>query len=149
MAKYVGFKIGKVHESHVISEYYCGGCGYPVTDHDSFCPECGGAFRESDASDLEAENAKLRDKLDAAKHDLSLFSERIVELGAENAELRELCESLFRLANNECLGGTRDCDDCPMNRSEPPCSLALDFIAMRKLGIDVTPLVVKRVEVNE
>lgn len=61
MAKYVGFKIGKVHESHVISEYYCDGCGYPVTDHDSFCPECGGAFRECDASNLEAENAKLRE----------------------------------------------------------------------------------------
>lgn len=51
MAKYVGFKIGKVHESRVISEYYCGGCGYPVTDHDSFCPECGGAFRKCDADD--------------------------------------------------------------------------------------------------
>ena len=73
----------------------------------------------------------------------------IRKLKTENAELRELCESLFRLANNECLGGTRDCDDCPMNRSEPPCSLALDFIAMRRLGIDVTPWVVKRVEVNE
>ena len=48
--KYVGFKIGKVHEEHIISEYYCGGCGWPVTDHDSYCPECGGAFRESDAN---------------------------------------------------------------------------------------------------
>lgn len=61
MSKYVGFRLGKVHESHVISEYYCGGCGYPVTDHDSFCPECGGAFRECDASDLEVENAALRE----------------------------------------------------------------------------------------
>lgn len=61
MSKYVGLKIGKVHESHAISEYYCGRCGYPVTDHDSFCPECGGAFRECDASNLEAENAKLRE----------------------------------------------------------------------------------------
>jgi len=61
MAKYVGFRQGKVHESHVVSEYYCGGCGFPVTDHDSFCPECGGAFRECDADDLESENAKLRE----------------------------------------------------------------------------------------
>lgn len=61
MAKYVGFRKGKVHESHVISEYYCGGCGWPVTDHDSFCPECGGAFRESDADCTEEENAKLRE----------------------------------------------------------------------------------------
>ena len=65
MSKYVGFRLGKVHESHVISEYYCGRCGYPVTDHDSFCPECGGAFRECDASNLEAENAKLRKLVDA------------------------------------------------------------------------------------
>ena len=63
MSKYVGFKLGKVHESHVISEYYCGRCGYPVTDHDSFCPECGGSFRECDASDLEDENARLRELL--------------------------------------------------------------------------------------
>lgn len=49
MAKYVGFKIGKVHEKHQMSEYYCGGCGYPLTDHDSFCPECGGALRQCDA----------------------------------------------------------------------------------------------------
>ena len=63
MSKYVGFRVGKVHESHVISEYYCGGCGWPVADHDSFCPECGGAFRECDASDFEYENAKLRELL--------------------------------------------------------------------------------------
>lgn len=62
MSKYVGFKIGKVHEEHIESEYYCGGCGWPVTDHDSYCPECGGAFQESFADDaLEAENAKLRE----------------------------------------------------------------------------------------
>jgi len=61
MSKYVGFRVGNVHESHVFSEYYCGECGYPVTDHDSFCPECGGAFRKCDASDLEVENAKLRE----------------------------------------------------------------------------------------
>ena len=48
---------------------------------------------------LKAENAKLRDKLDAAKHDLSLFSERIVELGAENAKLRRLVDGLRYCAN--------------------------------------------------
>ena len=68
MARYVGFKMGKVHESHTVSDYYCGRCGYPVTDHDSYCPECGGAFRECDADclgdetrNLKTENAKLRD----------------------------------------------------------------------------------------
>lgn len=59
----------------------------------------------------ESENAKLRDELDAAKHDLSLFSERIVELGAENAKLRE---SLDRAA-----GIIADiCGECPVSRYE-------------------------------
>lgn len=47
MSKYVGLTRGKVHDEHISSEYYCGGCGWPVTDHDSYCPECGGAFQES------------------------------------------------------------------------------------------------------
>lgn len=51
MSVYVGLKRGKVHESTEISEYYCGRCGYPVTDHDSYCRECGGAFQKG----LEAE----------------------------------------------------------------------------------------------
>lgn len=46
MSKYVGLRTGKVHESHVYSEYYCGGCGWPVTDHDSYCSECGGELHE-------------------------------------------------------------------------------------------------------
>jgi len=66
----------------------------------------------------------------------------------EDAKLRELCASLFRLANNECLSNTRRCDDCPMNRNESPCNLSLDFIAMRELGIDVTPWEVEKVEVS-
>ena len=44
------------------------------------------------------ECAKLRDELDAAKHDLSLFSERIVELGAENAKLHELLDFALPIA---------------------------------------------------
>ena len=46
MSKYVGLKKGKVHNKRIISEYYCGGCGWPVTDHDSYCSECGGALHE-------------------------------------------------------------------------------------------------------
>lgn len=46
MSEYVGLKKDKVHESHIISEYYCGGCGWPVTDHDSYCSECGGELHE-------------------------------------------------------------------------------------------------------
>lgn len=52
MSVYVGFKLGKATKHHAyISEYYCGGCGYPVSDHDSYCPECGGAFRKEDATE--------------------------------------------------------------------------------------------------
>lgn len=39
-------KTGDVHERTELSEYYCARCGYPVTDHDSYCRECGGAFRK-------------------------------------------------------------------------------------------------------
>ena len=52
MSVYVGFKIGKEMERKAyISEYYCGACGWPVSDHDSYCPECGGAFRKEDATE--------------------------------------------------------------------------------------------------
>ena len=52
MSVYVGFKIGKARERKAyISEYYCGACGWPVSDHDSYCPECGGAFRKEDATE--------------------------------------------------------------------------------------------------
>ena len=52
MSVYVGFKIGKAKERKAyVSEYYCGGCGWPVSDHDSYCPECGGAFRKEDATE--------------------------------------------------------------------------------------------------
>ena len=43
---------------------------------------------------LKAENAKLREELDAAKHDLSVFSEEIVAAKAENDKLRELVRDM-------------------------------------------------------
>ena len=46
MSEYVGLVKGKVHDKREMSEYYCCGCGYPVTDHDSYCRECGGALHE-------------------------------------------------------------------------------------------------------
>lgn len=46
MSEYVGLVKGKVHDKCEMSEYYCGGCGYPVTDHDSYCRECGGRLHE-------------------------------------------------------------------------------------------------------
>lgn len=113
MSKYVGFRVGDVHESHVLSEYYCGGCGYPVTDHDSFCPECGGAFHECDASDLDAENVKLRmevTSLEAALDGMHLIREMDV---AENDHLRTLARTLYY-----CGQDGKDCDQCAMNGAD-------------------------------
>jgi hypothetical protein len=44
---YVGLKVGAMHPADNASEYYCGRCGWPVTDHDSYCSECGGALHKS------------------------------------------------------------------------------------------------------
>ena len=45
--RYVGLRQGKYWERTENSNYYCGGCGWKVTDHDSYCPECGGALHKS------------------------------------------------------------------------------------------------------
>ena len=45
--RYVGLRQGKYWERTENSDYYCGGCGWKVTDHDSFCPECGGALHKT------------------------------------------------------------------------------------------------------
>ena len=55
MSEYVGLAQGKVHDRREMSEYYCGGCGYPVTDHDSYCRECGGALHKGMAESRYAE----------------------------------------------------------------------------------------------
>ena len=63
MSVYVGFKIGKASERKAyISEYYCGGCGWPVSDHDRYCPECGGAFRKEDATELTCEGCVIPER---------------------------------------------------------------------------------------
>lgn len=53
---YVGLVRGKQWERKESSDYYCGKCGWKVTDHDSYCPECGGALHEGlENSKAEAE----------------------------------------------------------------------------------------------
>ena len=47
VGRYVGLRQGKYWERMENSDYYCGGCGWKVTDHDSYCPECGGALHEA------------------------------------------------------------------------------------------------------
>jgi len=108
VSKFVGFQLGKVHESHVISEYYCGGCSWPVTDHDSFCPECGGAFRECDASDLEDENARLRSCLsDDAENARQILGESRA-LKTKNERLKERNKKLVTLVSHLMYVKPRD-----------------------------------------
>lgn len=45
--RYVGLRQGEYWERTENSDYYCGGCGWKVTDHDSYCPECGGALHKA------------------------------------------------------------------------------------------------------
>jgi hypothetical protein len=47
VGRYVGLRQGKCWERTENSNYYCGGCGWKVTDHDSYCPECGGALHKA------------------------------------------------------------------------------------------------------
>jgi len=71
------------------------------------------AKRKPDASqtqilasdDLSDENAKLREEIEAAKHDLSLFSSELVASKLENAKLRELCADLYEFAMDEYPDG--------------------------------------------
>ena len=62
-------------------------------EHVESCAECAkglGAYADSLCDTLKAENAKLCEELEAAKHDLSLFSGELVASKLENARLREL-----------------------------------------------------------
>lgn len=49
-----------------------------------------------------AENAKLREELEAVKHDLQVFSANLVRLGAENAKLRELLADTLMQPHDYC-----------------------------------------------
>ena len=48
-----------------------------------------------ETEDIKAENAKLREEIEAAKHDLQTFSMCSVQLDAENAKLRELVRDMW------------------------------------------------------
>lgn len=47
VGRYVGLRRGEYWERTENSDYYCGGCGWKVTDYDSYCPECGGALHKA------------------------------------------------------------------------------------------------------
>ena len=87
------------------------------------------------------ENAKLREEIEAAKHDLQVFSRGSVQLEAENAKLRELAAGighlLFALDVDYCAG-------CPRDDINHPCPVytvkggeCLYETDLRELGIEV------------
>lgn len=144
MSEFVGLRIGAVHEEHTVSEYYCGGCGWPVTDHDSYCPECGGAFHESDADDaLEVENEKLREQGER------LF-DKTLELATENVRLQDENARL-----RSCLSDDAENARMIMGENEKLRELAWDLVSygedaecgiaaafetrLREVGIEVQP----------
>lgn len=57
---------------------------------------------------LERENAKLREEIEAAKHDLQVFSMSSVQFDAENVKLRELVRDVYALHWSGL-----DCTECP------------------------------------
>lgn len=80
-----------------------------------------------DVADLKAENAKLQEEIEAAKHDLSLFSFELVASKLENAKLRKLVSNCHGWLAVNCEKGYV----IPRN--------GLDAIeqSMRELGIEV------------
>jgi len=75
------------------------------------------------AESLEAENAKLREQVDAA-HMSRLLTEN------ENEKLRELCGFMLR-----CMKRNHDCDCCLVNGEH--CEISYIESDARELGVEV------------
>lgn len=96
---YVGLVRGKQWERTEISDYYCGRCGWKVTDHDSYCPECGGALHKapnkpdgkSDAPKT-AESGEIR----ASKDDIRDFDDSREKLEADCTAAWKSVERIVR-----------------------------------------------------
>lgn len=80
---YVGLVRGKQWERKESSDYYCGKCGWKVTDHDSYCPECGGALHRA--------TNRPTSQSDAPK------TEETAENGATKSEMRDFDDSREKL----------------------------------------------------
>lgn len=67
--RYVGLRRGEYWERTENSDYYCGGCGWKVTDHDSYCPECGGALHEAALGSCNCSNSERTETCTADETD--------------------------------------------------------------------------------
>lgn len=102
VGKFVGLKKGKIHESHIRSEYYCGGCGWPVTDHDSYCGECGGALHEG--ATLGAQTAGVFEKIEELRRTSLAFPPNIrrkVNMALNGIE-QAIADELNELGSETC-----------------------------------------------
>ena len=75
---YVGLVRGKQWERTERSDYYCGSCGWKVTDHDSYCPECGGALHgapNKPDGKFDARKTAETPETDTAKGDIRDFDD--------------------------------------------------------------------------
>ena len=88
---------------------------------------------------LDNENAKLREEIEAAKHDLQVFSMGSVQLEAENAKLREWLRELVR--DYEHCSVHADCGRCEYDgKLSTHCPLSPcfpDADELRELGVEV------------
>ena len=88
---YVGLVRGKQWERTETSDYYCGRCGWKVTDHDSYCSECGGALHKaSNKPDSKFDVPKSEETTEnsTAKGDIRDFDDTREKL---EADVRKWC----------------------------------------------------------
>lgn len=83
---------------------------------------------DTEKAALERRIDELCAEVEAAKHDLSIFSGRIVELDAENAKLRELALYIM----HQCNDGNPRCNEC-IDWNDGEC---VALLRMRELGIE-------------
>ena len=87
------------------------------------CPSCPNI---ADLQEALEQNAKLREELDAAKHDLSVFSGELVASKFENAKLREYAAKAWSLFIRH--GAVHTCDLSEVDAVRD---------GLRELGIEV------------
>ena len=96
---YVGLIRGKQWERTEISDYYCGRCGWKVTDHDSYCPECGGALHKAsnkpDGKSVAPKTAETAETC-AAKCDICDFDDSREKLEADCTATWKSVERIVR-----------------------------------------------------
>ena len=96
---YVGLVRGKQWKRTEISDYYCGRCGWKVTDHDSYCPECGGALHKaSNEPDSESDARKTAEtpETNAARGEICDFDDSREKLEADCTAAWKSVERIVR-----------------------------------------------------